>query len=66
MKDTYRNTTSFMYNCINNAAVIRDFDSKISIDNYEVTLKCDYVWASAMMVSAKSLTAAGLLIATIY
>ena len=57
--------SSFMYHCINNA-VAGSFDNKISIDNFDFTVKCDNVWASAVMVSAQSLTAAGLLISTIY
>ena len=59
-----RNNTSFMYHCVNNA--ISTQDVKMTIDTYDFSLKCDNTWAGAMMISAQSLTAAGILISTLY
>ena len=51
MKEGNTGNTSFMYQCINNA-VVGSQDTKIAIDNYDFTLKCDDVWASAVKVGA--------------
>ena len=53
-----------MYHCINNAIATQDV--KMSIDNYDFSLKCDNTWAGAMQLGASTVGAAGLLMATIY
>merc|ERR1711967_213731 len=61
-----RKNTSFMYHCINNSLFGSKQDMSMSIDDYDFNLKCDHVWAGAMSMSAKTIGAAGLLMATIY
>merc|ERR1712166_840249 len=59
-----RTQKSFMYHCINNAVATQDI--KMTIDSVDFSLKCDNTWSGAMQIGATTLTAAGLLMTTLY